>query len=284
LRLDGDLGFRAHFSQPEIDALQRLEIDSSQEEMFKTYKRMVKIGFDPTDGVVKMRVSAADPGTSKAFTEALLGYAEQQVDSLTERLRNDQMKGARAIYEESEQNMLAAQDDLINLQKRIGSINPTAQGEAISNRITEYEDEIQQKRLELASLLDNPEPSVARVEGVKTDIARLEQALASLKAEVSTADGQDSSLVDLNSQVKRAELELETRVGLMEQALKNLEAARIEADRQVRYLSVTVAPVAPDVPTYPRVIENTILTFLILMGIYLMISLTAAILREQVSA
>jgi capsular polysaccharide transport system permease protein len=286
LRLDRDVGFRSHFSQPQIDALQRLEMDSTQEEMFKTYKRMIKIGFDPTEGIVKMRVSATDPETSKAITEVLLGYAEQQVDSLTARLREDQMKGAREIYEESEQKMLAAQDELISLQKRIGSIDPTAEGEAVSKRIAGYEDEIQQKRLELASLLDNPEPSAARVDGVRTDIARLEAALAALRTAVSTpGTGDDTaSLADLNSEVTRAELELQTRVKLLQQSLTNLEAARIEADRQVRYLSVNVAPIAPDVPTYPRVIENTILTFLILMGIYLMLSLTVAILREQVSA
>jgi capsular polysaccharide transport system permease protein len=44
-----------------------------------------------------------------------------------------------------------------------------------------------------------------------------------------------------------------------------------------------VHPVAPDQPTYPRAFENTILAFLVFAGIYLMISLTASILREQVS-
>jgi capsular polysaccharide transport system permease protein len=52
----------------------------------------------------------------------------------------------------------------------------------------------------------------------------------------------------------------------------------------VRYLSTGVRPVAPDEPTYPRAFENTLLAFLIFSGIYLMLSLTASILREQVSS
>jgi capsular polysaccharide transport system permease protein len=39
----------------------------------------------------------------------------------------------------------------------------------------------------------------------------------------------------------------------------------------------------PDAASYPRVFENSILAFLVLSGVYLMISLTASILREQVS-
>ena len=71
---------------------------------------------------------------------------------------------------------------------------------------------------------------------------------------------------------------------LVQQALTLMETARIEANRQVRYLSESVRPVLPDQATYPRAFENTILAFLIFSGIYLMISLTASILREQVSS
>ena len=41
---------------------------------------------------------------------------------------------------------------------------------------------------------------------------------------------------------------------------------------------------ASEDPSYPRKFENTILAFLIFSGVYLMISLTASILREQVAS
>jgi capsular polysaccharide transport system permease protein len=52
----------------------------------------------------------------------------------------------------------------------------------------------------------------------------------------------------------------------------------------VSYISLNVNPVAPDAAAYPRAFENTVLAFLIFAGVYLMISLTASILREQVSS
>ena len=58
------------------------------------------------------------------------------------------------------------------------------------------------------------------------------------------------------------------------------EAARIEANRQVRYLAVHVAPIPPDEPTYPRVFENTLIAFLIFGAFYLVCSVTVSILRE----
>ena len=49
-------------------------------------------------------------------------------------------------------------------------------------------------------------------------------------------------------------------------------------------LSIGVFPIAPDEAAYPKSLENTLLTFLVFAGIYLMLSMTVAILREQVSA
>ena len=56
-----------------------------------------------------------------------------------------------------------------------------------------------------------------------------------------------------------------------------------KANRQTRYLSNFVSPVAPDEAAYPRAFEYSVVALLIFGGIYLMISMTAAILREQVT-
>ena len=87
----------------------------------------------------------------------------------------------------------------------------------------------------------------------------------------------------LQPEVELAESDLLTRQELLATAAAQMEAARIEANKQVRYLSLSVAPVAPDEATYPKAFQNTLVAFLIFSGIYLMLSLTASILREQVS-
>jgi capsular polysaccharide transport system permease protein len=71
---------------------------------------------------------------------------------------------------------------------------------------------------------------------------------------------------------------------MLAQALQQMESARIEANRQSLYLLVGVFPIPPDAPAYPRAFENTLLAFLIFSGIYLLISMTVSILREQVSS
>lgn len=284
LRLDQDLGFKALFSDPAIDPIQRLPAGASDEDAYKLYRREVRIGYDPTEGIIKMDVVAPSGAASQAIAEALIGYAEERVDHLTQRLREDQMQGARDIFADAEAKVELAQQQVLDLQRQLGVLDPASESSVLMSQISTFEIEAQKKRLELRQLLDNAQPNKARVEGVKGDIARLEATIAGLRSQLTQDGAGNESLAAITGQLRIAEADLQTRQGLLSQAMQQLEAARIEANRQTRYLSVSVRPIAPDVPTYPRAFENTVLAFLIFAGIYLMISLTAAILREQVAA
>lgn len=284
LRLDADIGFKSHYSQDAIDPLRRLETDSTNEAAYRLYKRSVKIGYDPTEGLVKMEVIAADPFVSEQFSLALISYAEEQVDNLTQRLRGDQMKGSKQSYQDAEDKMLAAQNRVLELQERLGVVDAASETAALMGQITTFETQLQEKGLQLQQLLDNSRPNQARVDGVKGDISRLETLVAGLRAQLTQSGTNSTSLARISGEMRIAEIDLETRQMMMQQALQQLETARIEANRQVRYLSLGVRPIAPDEASYPRKFENTVVAFLIFCGLYLMASLTASILREQVSA
>jgi capsular polysaccharide transport system permease protein len=284
LRLDADAGFKAHFSSQAIDPIQRLPENPSNEAAYKVYLDRVSIGYDPTEGLLRMEVVAADPETSQEFSDLLVKYAEEQVDHLTQRLREDQMKGARESLADAESKMKAAQEKVVLLQEQLGIISPDAETAAIMTQISGFDTQLQQKRLSLQQLLDNPLPNQARVEGTQGDIRRLEDIIADLRRQLTEASNGAGSLARISAEQRMAEVDLATRQAMVAQAIQALEASRIEANRQVRYLSMSSRPVAPDEPTYPRKFENTLLALLVFSGIYLMASLTAAVLREQVSA
>ena len=282
-RLDTEQAYRTHFAQDFIDPLQRLEPGASNEDTYKIYRRNVKIAYDPTEGLIRMEVSAVDPATSQRFAQALLSYAEERVDQLTAKVRDDQMTGARESYRDAEEKVRDAEEKVLMLQERLGVLDPKAESSVVMSQIAEMESKLRQKELELGQLLDNAKPNQARVEGVKGDMKRLQDQIDGLRATM-TDQGQGESLASITGQIRIAETELQTRQAMLAKALEQQETARIEANRQVRYLSLSVAPIAPDEPTYPRAFENTALAFMVFMGIYLMMSLTASILREQVTA
>jgi capsular polysaccharide transport system permease protein len=122
------------------------------------------------------------------------------------------------------------------------------------------------------------------MEPVRQRIGVLEAQIDTLRARLTEQTGDGESIAVVQSELLTARTDVETRQMLLAQALQAMEASRTEANRQTRYLSLSVSPIPPDEAAYPRAFEYTVVAFLIFSGIYLMISMTIAILREQVSA
>ena len=286
LRLDVDHGFKAHFSDTTIDALQRLPEDATNEDAFGAYTDHVRISYDPTEGIIRMEVIAPDPVKSYEFSQALIGYAEEQVDQLTQRLRADQMEGAQTSYEDAEARRAAALAEWLSIQENVRQIDPRMETSARMSQITSLESERQRLDLVLQSRLNVDRPSAVQVQALRDQISNIDAAILELRNELTGGQNQGEriSLASTNTELRTAEENYNFQTIMVQQALTQMETARIEANRQVRYLSQSVRPVIPDAAAYPRAFENTILAFLIFSGIYLMISLTASILREQVSS
>ncbi|MDX2482431.1 MAG: capsule biosynthesis protein [Pseudodonghicola sp.] len=284
LRLDKDEGFKTHFTQSWIDPIQRLPENPTNEQAYRLYSKFVKIGFDPTEGVIRLEVAAADPGISANFARSLLSYAEDRVNRLSEQKRSDQMQDALTSFDNAQDERSKAQEALVGLQQKGAILDPEGVIATLRGQINRIEMQLQEKQLELAALMDNSHPNRAKVDGAQGDVRRLEALLARLNKRMVDASQGENSLAQLSVRIQMAQADLATRDMMLQSALQQVEQTRMEANRQVRYLTTSVEPVASQDPAYPRKFENTILAFLIFSGIYLMISLTASILREQVTS
>ncbi|MFD1160518.1 capsule biosynthesis protein [Roseovarius aestuarii] len=283
LRLDSDLGFRAHFSQPHIDPIQRLDADASNEAAYKLFKKYVKLGYDPTEGVIRMELSTADPEVSALFSQRLIEYAEERVDELSREKRLDAVKTAEAGLEDAKAERRAAQQRMVRLQE--GTIlDPEGEIASIRQLVSTVELQLQEKQLALDIQLNNARPNKAKVDALSSEIEVLSAELSKQKARLNQATEGASSLASQTAEIQMAQADLATADLVLQAALESKRLSEIEANKQVRYLTVSVRPVASQDASYPRAFENTILAFLIFAGIYLMVSLTASILKEQISS
>jgi capsular polysaccharide transport system permease protein len=283
-RLDADIGFKAIFQNPAIDPLQRLAPDASDEDAFRAYTRTVSIAYDPTERIVRMTVRTPDPQTSVQISNALIGYAEERIDDISRRMREQQMTDATQSHQNAQAEMASAQARVVELQQKFDVLSSEAEVGLITGQIGQLETQLSADRLSLAQMELNESPNEARMEPVRQRIAAIEAEIATLRQRMTQGGPGGVSLAEVQSALLMAQADVQTRQLMLASTLQQLETARIEANRQVRYLSLSVRPVAQDEAAWPRAFENTMVAGLIFAGIYLMIAMTAAILREQVSA
>ena len=153
----------------------------------------------------------------------------------------------------------------------------------VTAQMAQLQTQLTTDKLSLDQMQSNAQPNPARTEPLKRRIAALENEIETQRAKLTVAGPANQSLAQVQSELLIAQADVQTRQLLLGQSLAAMQTSQQEANRQVRYLSVSVNPIAPDEATYPRAFENTVVALLIFAGIYLMISMTAAILREQVS-
>lgn len=284
IRLDEEHEFKEHFSDPTIDPLQRLDAGASNKKAHKVYAKRVLISYDPTEGIMKMEVVARDPETSELFSKALISYAEEQVANLTRRVREDTMRDAQDSVDLAEEEMNAASVALSSLQEQYNSAGSEEEKSILVAQISTLEGTRNETRLAIADLETNARPNAARMDALKRRLTGVETQLAELRSNLTQQDENGRSVNAISAELSLAQVKLETRIAQFQAALQSMETARIEASRQTRYLSIGVPPTPPDEATYPRAFENTLVAFLIFIGIYLMASLTASILREQITS
>lgn len=146
VRLDQDVGFKEHFSSENIDPLHRLDPDATNEQAYKVYEKRLKIGFDPTEGIVRMEVIASDPETGVKFSEALIQYGEEKVDSLSQRSKENQVADALISLEEAEMERTKAQEALVELQSST-MLDPEAFATSLRTQIIGLEQQILEKEI-----------------------------------------------------------------------------------------------------------------------------------------
>jgi len=193
------------------------------------------------------------------------------------------MQGASAAYEKAENNFASAQDRIVQLQEQLGVLSPEGEIAAQMTLIQQIETDIQLRQLELIELIDNPRPNKTKVSVLERSIKNRKDLVKKLRLDMTTGAEGVSSLAKITAELQAAQAQLVLRQELLGVALLQLETARVEANRQTRYLSLSVPPVTPDEASYPKAFESTALAALVFAGLFLLISLTASILREQVT-
>ena len=193
------------------------------------------------------------------------------------------MRTARESLDRAKEERRAAQRRLVELQE--GSIlDPEGEIANIRQLIGNVELQLQEKQLALNTQLANARPNTARVEALRSEVQVLSRELAKQNARLTEATEERSSLASQAAEIQMAQADLATSDLVLQSALETKRQSEIEANKQVRYLTVAVKPVASQDPSYPRKFENTLLAFLVFGGIYLLLSLTASVLKEQVSS
>ncbi|MEM7056638.1 MAG: hypothetical protein AAF557_03550 [Pseudomonadota bacterium] len=283
VRLDADHAWIAHFQDPDLDFWHRLPADASFEDAFDSYQSMVSVSYDPTEGILEMELVAADTESARRFSRAIIGYAEEMVDSLSDRIREDALRDSEQYVAEAEAEWKAAQAALAKAQELNKIFSVEGEVAQKTTLIGTLEAELLVLEAKLTNLRQVASEADPRIQRLRTQVSTKKDQIADLRASIAGGSADQETLAELNASMMSARLNVETAMLKLTSSVQQRDAARTNASRQHRYLEVVAQPSLPDRANYPKKPEMTALAFLGFLGFYIIASLTLSLIREQAS-
>ncbi|MEM7743544.1 MAG: hypothetical protein AAF409_07520 [Pseudomonadota bacterium] len=282
--LDSEHGWIAHFQRDDLDFVHKLALDASFEDAYSHYTQMMEISFDPTEGLVILRVIATDPESSERFSRAVIGYAEEMVNRLSDRIQTDSVRDADRNLVQAEERLRIAQEAVAELQKALDIFTVEGEVSAEMTIISGMEVELEALRGRLTNLRRVTSEDDPRVERIRNQVETLKAQIAARRAKMTGSETEgETSLAEINLALTKARFEVEAATAIFSAAIERREVAYAQARQQSRYLELVATPSRPDSPNYPKKIETTALAFFIFLGAYIVGSLTISLIREQAS-
>jgi capsular polysaccharide transport system permease protein len=279
LLLEERHGLREHFSQPRIDWLSRLPADAVLEDRYEHYQKHVRAEFESESGALLLKVQAFDAAKATELAAAILAESEAMVNRMMTEARQDRIALARREVAAAEDRLTAARRKVLELQGERAQLDPRASAEAALGVKSSLEGQLAEARAELATLRATLQPGAPQLVGQEQRVAAIRGQISAQQRRM-TSQGESGISADIAA-FEPAMVEKEIAERTYESAITSLELARIEADRQHRYLVTIAKPSRPDAPTHPRLFLS-ILTVLVLSFAFFGIgSLILASVREH---
>jgi capsular polysaccharide transport system permease protein len=260
-KLDAKIGIRPIYSRPEADYLSRFDASSSSEEFLKYWRKMIKANFDGSSQIVAVEVKAFTAEDAKRVAIAILELNEELINELSARARNDAVMHAQQEVKRMEDRLKATRTALRAFRDIQQEFDPVKNAESRFTLVAKLEEELSKAKARLASLrsfMSADAPSVAVLESeIKALEHQVEAERAKLGKGAGAAQRGQESIGGLVANYEELLVEREFSEKAYVSALSSLERARIEADRQQRYLASVVRPTLPQEALYPKRILAT---------------------------
>ena len=272
------------------DPLMRLAPDASKEDQVDYLTRVVHPSFDATAEIITVEAQAFTQDDALRVASAVLETAEAMVNRLSEQARRDTVRLAEAELGRAEAALKAQRAAIAAFRESEQSIDPNQTVATQENVLRDLQSQLATAQAEMRSLREFLSSEAPSIRVLNSRIASIENQIAQERANLGRGRAEGDAIPSvagaetLNSAVSLYEalaVDLEFHERTYVSALSSLEAARLEADRQQRYLAAVVLPSLPESPTYPRVFLTLALVFSVCFFTWGILSMFIHVIREH---
>lgn len=280
--LDAELDLRGHYSAPEIDFISRFRSDSTFEQLVEYWQWRIHTTYDSTTGIVTFEVQAFDADTAEKLAQLALSAADRLVNELSEKARRDSVQFAAKEVERSEERIREARLKLVEFRAERGAVDPMVNAQLDAELMASLQTklvDIYARSEALSGSVDADSPMLMQL---NRQAGALEVQIAQRRASIG-AGGADERANTAEALADYEGLLIEQNFAQQSYAssMISLETARMDADRQQRYLGVFARPFVPNEPAYPVRLRDFFLVMAAAFALWAVATLIGYAVRDH---
>jgi len=287
--LSESIDIRAMYCSKEIDWVSRLKStpdffqkisgrktrrttsrEISNEDLLSYWRKKVTVSPGHAPGTSTLKVLAFTPEDAKEIADDVISLGERLVNHVSERAMKDAVVFAQKEVDLAHGRAMKAFDDLQEFQARAKQVDPQGFAKARSEIQGRLEGQLSSTQAQMEALRQNLPDEAPGIQQMRTQISALQEQLL-VEKNRSTKGGDGKSAAEVINEFGKRQLQTEFASKDYLSALTALESARINANRQNRYLEPFNLPNLPDKPALPNrwyCIISVLAVSLLLWGVW----------------
>lgn len=267
-KLVADLKLDAHYAKESVDWISRLNAEAPIEVKYRYFVKKLNVTIDESNNTLDLAVVTYDAALSTDVLKHLLRYGEQFINKLDRGLLDDKLASAKAMVDQSEQQLRDIHGEILQFQNVNHTLSPTGESSNRLKIINSLESSLSKAYAELRQLQRLYHNNAPKVRAKRFEIDALK---AQLKSERSATVGEEGTKLNrLTVDYESLRLEEQFAREKYNSALAVLEAAHKEMGTSFKRLLVLSPPTLPDYPEEPmrmQIILAWVLGYMMLIGI-----------------
>ncbi|TQM90351.1 sugar transporter [Roseinatronobacter monicus] len=253
--VQSELDILSHYSQTwPLDPIFSVHPEATIETLLRFWRRMVRITYDKSSGVIMVEVRARSPDMAYNISREIIFQSENMVNMLNATARRDSMANAQGDLEEAAQSLRLAREALIAFQARTQILDPQADIQGRMGVVASLQQQLAQALVDYDLLIQSASMNDPRVRQLDLRISTINERIAierrsSTESDV-TVDNTD--FPTLLGQYERLRLDVQFAEENYRAALTALSQARTNAERKQVYLATFIAPTIAETAEYPK--------------------------------
>lgn len=280
--VDEKLDLRSMFTVPTDDPVFSLPKDASIEDLLAYWKRMVRIYYDPSVGLMEVEARAFRPKDAQRLAQAVFDRSALRINELSAVARADTTRYAEDELNTAVDRLKKARKALTAYRNKTQIVDPTADVQGQMGLLSSLNAELATALIDLDILLETAGEDDPRLGIMRRRVSVIETRISEERQKLGVGDNPEGGgYAELVDQFESLKVDLEFAQKAYITALSAYDTAVAEARRRSRYLAAYLEPTLAQTSAYPQRLVILIVGGFVIFGFWAIGLLTYYSLKDR---